>query len=317
MNISYSNPLTQGWNRMKKALFQPFEIGKWFTIGFTAFLAGIAESGGPGGGNYSNKFKGNDFDWEEIAEYPYIAWSWLMDNPLWFSLIIAGIFLVFVLAIVFTWLSSRGKFMFLDNVIHDKAEVVKPWYNFRKEGNSLFLWRLVFGLISFILIMTVVVISGITIFNLFTGDSPIPEKIFTIVGFGLLFLILCIIMSYISLFLSDFVVPIMYKNRITTSEAWFKFLPIMSKHIGYFLLYGLFVFVLIILIVLCVIIFGLFTCCIGFLLLVIPYIGSVVFLPISYTYRAFSVEFLEQFGDDFTLFPQPEIMNNDLPEKSE
>jgi|TARA_B100002003_G_C13855362_1_gene419055 hypothetical protein len=115
-----------------------------------------------------------------------------------------------------------------------------------------------------------------------------------------------IIMAYISLFLNDFVVPIMYKNKISATQAWSKFLPIFSKNIGYFILYGLFIFVLIILMVICVLLFGLFTCCLGLILLVIPYIGSVVMLPVSYTFRAFSVEFLEQFGDDFVIFPKQE-----------
>lgn len=57
MNISYSNPLSRGWDRMKKALFQPFDIGKWFTVGFTAFLAALVDGGSPGGnGNYSDLF---------------------------------------------------------------------------------------------------------------------------------------------------------------------------------------------------------------------------------------------------------------------
>jgi len=36
-------------------------------------------------------------------------------------------------------LRSRGKFMFLDNVVHDRAEVSQPWQDFRRLGNSLFL----------------------------------------------------------------------------------------------------------------------------------------------------------------------------------
>ena len=41
----------------------------------------------------------------------------------------------------------------------------------------------------------------------------------------------------------------------------------------------------------------------GFALLVIPYIGTVITLPIWYTFRAFSLEFLAQFGLDYDLFP--------------
>ena len=122
----------------------------------------------------------------------------------------------------------------------------------------------------------------------------------------LLFLTFILITGYISLFLNDFVVPIMYKYNLTAIKAWSRFLPLFTRHFLYFVLYGIIIFLLIILVVICVILFGLLTCCLGFLLLIIPYIGSVVTLPISYTYRAFSLEFLEQFGPEYTFFPKAE-----------
>ena len=74
--------------------------------------------------------------------------------------------------------------------------------------------------------------------------------------------------------------------------------------IGYFLLYGIFVLILGIAVVISVVIFGFATLCIGFLLLIIPFISAVVLLPVSYTFRAFSIEFLGQFGGDYNLNPQ-------------
>jgi hypothetical protein len=313
MNISYSEPLSRGWNRMKKALFQPFNIETWFTLGFTVFLADLMSGGGPGGGgNFGNKY--NDFDWHEIANYPDIARLWLAEHTFLLSLIIVGTFVLIAILLVFTWLSSRGKFMFLDNVIHSRAEVVKPWNEYRAQGNSLFIWRLIYGIICFLAITASLIFSGIILFGIFTNDAPIQTQVFSIIGIVLQFLILIIIMSFVSLFLNDFVVPIMYKDKISTSKAWFKFLPVFSKHIGYFIIYGLFIFVLTILVVISVILFGLFTCCLGFLLLIIPYISSVVFLPISYTFRAFSVEFLEQFSDSFSFFPKQEELNETVSE---
>jgi hypothetical protein len=134
MKISYSDPLSRGWNRMKKGLFQPFDIGIWFTLGFTVFLAGLVDGGSPGGGggNYNKGFKHDRFDWHEFVDYPHIAWSWLLEHSMWFSLIIFGLFFIIAILIVFTWLSSRGKFMFLDNVIHSRAEVVKPWNEYKQ-----------------------------------------------------------------------------------------------------------------------------------------------------------------------------------------
>ena len=83
------------------------------------------------------------------------------------------------------------------------------------------------------------------------------------------------------------------------------FLKLFRKAPFHLLLYGLMIFGLGILFVIAVIAAGLMTCCIGILLLIIPYVGTVVTLPIWYTYRAFSLEFLAQFGPEYTLFAEP------------
>ena len=55
--ISVTAPVGQALDWVKRMLFQPFDLGKWFVIGFCAWLAGLGESGtsfhgggGSGGG---------------------------------------------------------------------------------------------------------------------------------------------------------------------------------------------------------------------------------------------------------------------------
>ena len=306
MSISYIEPLSRAWNRMKKALFQPFDISKWFVVGFTAFLAGLIDYHGGSNGNFSKDYGKSRWNWDEFTRFPDIASEWLMEHALWFSLIIFGIIFLVALCIVLTWLSSRGKFMFLHNVVYNKAEVSKPWREYSKEGNSLFIWRLIYGFICFILFILFLIFCFIMIRNMHYGYFSPPGKVLMIIAMILQFLLFIILTAYISLFLNDFVVPIMYKNKITTSQAWYRFLPILSRHFIYFFLYGLFIFLLGIVVVICVLLFGFFTCCIGIVLLIIPYISSVILLPVSYTFRALSVEFLEQFGPEFSIFPKQE-----------
>jgi len=76
------------------------------------------------------------------------------------------------------------------------------------------------------------------------------------------------------------------------------------RYLGYFLLYAFLMLLLYLFVAIAVVTFGLFTCCMGFLLLIIPYVNSVVLLPISYTFRAFGPEFLGQFGEDFKIFSE-------------
>ena len=313
MNIRYIDPFSQGWDRMTKALFKPFDIGKWFAVGFTAFLAGLTDfnNGGGGGGNNSK----SDVDFDEIVSFPHYAWQWLMDNPGWFTLIIIGIAAIIGLIFLFTWLSSRGKFMFLDNVVHDRKLVKKPWNDFRELGNSLFWWRIVFNLIVIAVFIYYFWYSFTNLYEEYQEYGAFESMVSSFIGMGLFALLLILITAYISTFLSDFVVPLMYKYNLKTLEAWNRFLGLFQKYILYFILYGLFKFFIWILFIILIVLAGIFTCCIGFIFLLLPYIGSVVTLPVSYTFRAFSVEFLEQFGEAYKIFPEmPQPDGTSMPE---
>ena len=264
---------------MKEILFNPFDMTKWFMLGFTAFLAGLLD--GPGGGNVGNKFDNynNRHDFDDIAEFPSIAWNWLMEHTLWFSLILFGIVFIFAIVIVLNWLSSRGKFMFLDNVVHNRAEVTKPWNDYKILGNSLFLWRLVFGFICFAIFLLLLSLFFSMFLGIHAAGFPRHTTVMTILGMVMILFTLMIITGYITLFMNDFVVPIMYKYKLSATKAWGKFLSLLGSNFWHFLLYGIFIFMLVFVVVIVVISFVLMTCCIGGVLLIIPYIGSVLFLP--------------------------------------
>ncbi len=125
--------------------------------------------------------------------------------------------------------------------------------------------------------------------------------ILMILGFAALMAVI----AAVSLLLSDFVVPIMYRRRISAARAWGVFLPLVSQYPVQFIGYGLLILLMIIILVIAIVIGGLITCCIGFLILAIPYVNEVLLLAVTYTLRAFSVEFLEQFGAEFQIFPRP------------
>ena len=53
--ISVTEPVSPALERVKTMLFKPFDLGKWFTIGFCAWLAALGEGGGSGM-NFNNTF---------------------------------------------------------------------------------------------------------------------------------------------------------------------------------------------------------------------------------------------------------------------
>lgn len=300
MKIKFIEPISCGWNRMTNALFKPFDLGKWFIIGFTTFLADLTDwHGGSGGGGGKGKGRA---DLDDLVEFPHNAWNWLMDHPGWFTLIIAGIIFLIGVIILLTWLSSRGKFMFLDNAVHNRAMVTQPWREYKRHGNSLFIWRFFFGLLC----LTLFILIMIQVFYLIIdiNESGFMSQLLPVIGYAIIIFAVMLITGYISLFLTDFVVPIMYINNISAIKAWQRFLSLFSKYWLYFTMYGLLVFILYFFGIMLIIMAGFLTCCLGFILLIIPFINSVITLPFSYFFRSFSLEFLEQFGPEFKVFPE-------------
>jgi hypothetical protein len=283
---------------MKKALFQPFDLRKWLVVGFTAFLSGFTDCHGGSGSKGEFGGKGS---WKDVMEFPMRAQAWILDHPGWVALIIAGACVLVLLVVVFAWLSSRGKFIFLHNVIHDRAEVAAPWHEYKAEGNSLFLWTLSFGIVALAVVSAYVVGCYGTLYGLYErhGTSgfltgPAIGMVLGLVGVGLL-------IGFVVLLLSAFVVPIMYRHRVNTMRAWSMFMKLFWSEPLHFLGYALVMFLVTIGVIVGVVVIGLLTCCVGFLLLVVPYIRDVVLLPVSYTLRAFSIEFLGQFGPEFEM----------------
>jgi len=298
MTIQYVEPLNRAWNRMKTALFRPFDIHKWFVVGFNAFLAGLMEFSNGGSGARAGK-EGN---FREFIHFPHTAWDWLMGHPLWAVAILFGVVVAVAVIVVLTWASSRGVFMFLDNVARDSVEIAKPWREYAKEGNSLFVWRLLLGIAVFATVGLVITIFFIRGAALYDSGAGLAGILGSVIGLGLLVLGLGLIWGYIALFLKDFVAALMYRNRISCGQAWKLFLGVFRKSPFHFVGYGIIIFLLMIAFAVAVIFAGLATCCIGFIFLVIPYISTVVTLPVWYTYRAFSLEYLAQFGPEYDVF---------------
>jgi hypothetical protein len=306
MTIQYIEPLSRGISRTKKALFNPLDIKKWFVVGFAAFLAGLGDVGFHGWTSFRRRPK---FNLEDALYFPQKAWEWLISHPEWAIFIAVLTILAVVFGIIISWLSARGKFMFLDNVVRDQSRVVAPWYEYRKEGNSFFLFNLVWGFIQLPIVIAYLSYCFLNLQALYSNSGNNRALIFPAVLAGLGLVAIAIINTFIFILLRDFVVPIMYRNRITIWQAIQKFFPLFLSRFFYFIGYGLFLFCLWLLIVAGIAIAGCVTCCFGFLILLIPYINAVVLLPLSYTFRSFSVEFLEQFGPDYNIFPKPDVIS--------
>ena len=306
--ISVIDPISPAIQRVKDILFKPFDLGKWFTIGFCAWLAYLGcggGSGGGGGGPHWNAFHKPHEQQAKIAEGVNSAKEYLLDNLCWIIPLIAIVAVVIIgIGLLIAWLNSRGKFMFLHCVATNKSEVKVPWHKFRKHGNSLFLFRMVLCIIGLAIVAVPILGIVLLIITMVTKTAPYAASIPGIILCGLIIFALSISLSLVRKFTFDFVAPIMFLQTASCVAGWREFLTILSVNKARFALYILFQIVIaiaigtIIFIGFCI---GCCFCCAS-LLLFIPYIGTIILLPLFVFKRAYSLYYLRQFGPGFDVF---------------
>lgn len=296
-DISVLRPVGFAIEKTREILFSPFDMGKWFTIGFCAWLAFLGESGGGSGGGRGGR--PNIHLKEQLSEVRnYIAanMSWLIPAAL------VALVIFSVIAIVLIWLRSRGKFMFLFCVARNEAQVVYPWTEYAREGNSLFLFKLCVGLISAICFIPLAIGWFIVVLPLIQSERLIIAAAGPLVFLSLATLAVTIIFGVISVFTEHFVVPVMYLYRISCMEGWRRFRILLNSNVWRFI--GYLFFILLISLCIVAIIFAavIFTCCCFACVSLIPYIGTVLILPLLVFLRAYSAFYLAQYGPEWDVF---------------
>jgi hypothetical protein len=292
--ISVTAAIEPAIERTKEILFRPFNAKKWFVLGFSAFLANLTSGGG------SRIPSGNAF--RPVARPDELfngIGDWISGHlTLAVSIGLISLLLIIAFAALFQWLSSRGQFMFLDAVVHDRARIAEPWRRFRDLGNNLFLFRFLLGLAW----MGAFAIIGLMAWLIARPDIAAGHfggLALTAILLGCGFILISVlVVGVVVLLLLDFVVPIMYHQNLNTIEAFSVFRQdILPGHAGSFVLYYLMKLALGIAAAVVILTGTCLTCCLASL----PYLSSVFFLPVFVFFRCYSLSFLEQFEDEWRL----------------
>lgn len=299
--ISVTDPIGLAIERVRVLLFRPFDLGKWFTIGFCAWLAGLGERGFSGNFNSGSGSNRHGGDIHQQCEHMRTV---VRENLYWIlPLAIFVLAASLALCVLFMWLNSRGKFMFLHCVALNRAEVREPWNRFSDAANSLFWFRLVLGVIGMAVTLPLLVLIGIAGFKMFTHDSWNFGGIMAMIAIGMVMMIVSICFALVRKLMMDFVVPIMYLRGSRCLDAWREFLKLLGAHAGQFALYILFQIVITIGLGALVLAAVLVTCCIAGCVMAIPYIGTVLLLPVIAFKRAYSLYYFAQYGPAYNVFP--------------
>lgn len=309
MGLNVIAPFGPSWNRMIAVLFRPFDIGRWFVLGFGAFLASLGEGGGGNFSNFGNWGSSDPSpDGAAIPQPMVDAHAWILGH--WGWILAGALVLLPVLAAfwgVLTWLSSRGHFILLDNLLRNRAEIGGPWTAFKNEANSLFKWR--FG----VNMASAIIVWGPLLYGTWRLlDTAVAAREFTVdfwiivLAMGAWFILAILSVVPFMLVLRDFVPVIQWHRRIPAGEAlkvfWREVLPgnFWSLNLYYLWLAVLWIGAGVVMMIgICC------TCCIGGL----PYLSSVLFLPVLALFRLYPAYYLAQLGKGW------ELVETDRPDQ--
>jgi hypothetical protein len=304
--IDFLSPLSPAIERTTQQLFRPFDLKKWFLLGFSAWLASFISNSGSGYSTYS------PFD---HADGERETWSFVlrMGLPTWIAIVLGVGLFVWLLMGVFSWLGCRGKFMFLENVLFDRALVRVPWRNSRQLGNSFFRLYFLLASISYASCIATILFAMVFLWpDLAVGRVYQVSHYIPLILVGALFLLISVSTAISNFFLREFGVLWMYRYNALAGEAARKIADLATQEPIQFILYLLIRLVLVLVFIILVVAVACVACCLN----IIPYLGSVIMLPYSVFLTWYNIGCFAQFGPDFdvrlTVERPPELPSTNI-----
>ncbi|HVO11086.1 MAG TPA: hypothetical protein VMX54_10145 [Vicinamibacteria bacterium] len=305
--VSPVDALREAFDHARRQLF-PLRFEKWLVLGLLAFLDQCGRSfhsaGGPGGHhgpvdmNVPPGIPEGPHGPAGLADWLVRMTSWLSAHaPLVVAVVLGSVLVIAVLAAIVLWFNSRGVFMYLDAVVSGRTDIGRPWRQHAGAAASYYGWSL--GL-SLAVLFTMLFAGGVvaaSAFALATGRLHETGGWLAAAAFTPILLLLLLALPLLALArvaLRDFVAPLQLATGLPCGPAARVLEGLVMQQPGAFVLYLLLKLVVVVGTGIVVTVLGCLTCCLGFL----PVVMQVVFQPLFFFERSFSVFLLRQLGYD-------------------
>ncbi len=234
MPFSAVDAISPAIEHTKRQLFQPFRLGQWVRLALVGLLAGELSSGGCNTRSFSNVTRHGG-----TQHFPGSGLSGV-DPMLLAGLIAVLVVTALVLGILFMYIGSVMRFILFDSVLAKECHIRQGWNRRQEPGFRYFLWKLLYSLVMFgVLIVLVGIPLGFAFAVGWLRDPKEHVVPLVLGGIALFFafMIFIIGMAVIYVLTKDFVVPQMALEGIGAMEGWSRLWEMMkaekSSYAGY------------------------------------------------------------------------------------
>jgi len=234
--FSAVDAISPAFEHTKRQLLQPFRIGQWVRLALVGLLAGELSSGGFKIPNLSNF----NLPRHQGSEH-FLAPDFAGSDPMLFAGLIAVLVVAgFLLGILLIYVSSVMRFILFDSVLVKECHIRQGWSRRQGPGWHYFLWKLLYLLATFGVLIVLVGIPAGFAFAVGWLRDPKQHMAALVLGGIALFLAIMIFaigMAVIYVLTKDFVVPQMALENIGALEGWRRLWAMMkaekSSYAGY------------------------------------------------------------------------------------
>jgi hypothetical protein len=302
--VSITDAARDAIEHTRRHLF-PIRVERWLILGFVAFLDQCGRSfpggggGGGGGGGHGGPGWTSDQGFRaEVTRAVDSASAWLSAHAAEVALgVILGLVLIAGIMAIVLWINARGTFMYLDNVASGRAEIARPWRQHAARAGSYFGWR--FGLALAAVFVALFAAGLVATAAVAIAQGRLEGMAGWAAGLALVPVLLLLflalpLLALASVALRDFVAPLQLTTGLRCGLAARVLEQLITQHPGAFVIYILLKLLFTIAMGLVIFVGGCLTCCLGFL----PVVMQVLFQPLFYFERAWSLYVLRQMGHD-------------------
>ena len=260
---------SQAFARTVTVLFKPFDITRWFSMGFCAWLAYI----GTQSGNFNGM--GSERNPELIKQHADGLLDKLANASAHPGMVASAGAIVLLTLLFGLWmcaLRSRGDFMFLHRWYQPDAPILLCWRAARTAGQALFVWRVYFFFIALLLFSIDATVAYMQIVRPYLDAGKVwsPALVQPTVVCVTVAVLLGIVAQLVAHLAKAFVVPVMYWHGVTASRAWLVVFALCNQYpfavlgyLAYCVALSVVAGVAVLALVVC-------TCCVGLIPLVMP-----------------------------------------------
>ena len=287
--------LQQAWALVHRSLLDRSDAQRWLLLGFCAWLATLAEGALSSGSQLIQVFL-------QFAMGSGLDPSDLMDNYTeHLAMLTIGANALVLTVMTVLWLRCHGAFMLLDNLAHDRALVRQPWREFAKPALSLLGLRLAVTATSLAALAGQGGAGAWLLWNDIQAQQLTGNSALVLAGLGTALVVTLLAWAVASTVVNDLAFPIMYARRCGSLHACrlairaVRAQPLAS--LGYLVLRWLTGFVASTV--------AWFASCLTCFLTSVPFIGTVLLLPIPVFLTGYAACFVEQLDEEYRIFEEP------------